>query len=169
MKGRQPSHPQGISLVECLATVAISAIVLAGLAPVLGVTLDTYKAAQGIYQQRANAHIAMARIVDAILVGGRKSTLSKLGPMPTSGDWLDGTTSDGKLRKISYTWSSASNSLSEHDDLNKINQVILSNVTGFGITVSPSNDDTLVTVALTMGSGTEAVRLTETVRLGGAK
>lgn len=154
-----------MTLIECLLSLAISAILLTGMTHMLGVGLASNDLSEAKQENLAQARIMMRRIAWFVAAASVKKATSKTDDT-TSGAWLD--TYDPVVKQkvtFSYTWDGKH--LIERD--NSGLERYIKNVTGFSIREAKWSTESasLVDVSLTIGSGEEAVTISETLRLGG--
>lgn len=159
-----------MTLVECLVSLALSSIVLAGIYHILGITFAAQAESDRRYKLHADTQKIMRRVSNAIDSAERKKRQDLLGKgTETTGDWLY---QYDPVKKqvviVKYEWSAANQSLNE--TIGSAQPVtILTNVTDFRAESLTTNSDTaLISVTLTVGAAPDQVTITETRRLGGS-
>lgn len=160
-------HQRGMTLIECLAALAISAMVLSGLMHVIEVGVRNYTVTQSFYSQSMQAQVAMRRIMDAVSTATQKKTTDLVSKdSTTSGDWFYGTYGNNSTRRITYAWSPSDRVLNEIG-MDGIPVAILDNVTSFSVTAPYNNSETLVEVDLTLQDQHNTFAVKRAMRLGG--
>lgn len=139
----------GMTLVECLASMAISVVLLAGLTGVLNLGLAGYRENKQFSEHVGDINSIIQRLTWAIETAERKKRselIDKTGREHTSETWFDRKDSTGKTIVLRYDWNSANKTLNEYDDQN-IARALLTDVDSFSVT-SPSTTDTQVALIL---------------------
>lgn len=165
------SRQSGLTLIECLVAMALSSLVLAGMAHVLNVTSLSQATLQDSYQQRVAAETVMRRIAHAAWT----ATPKKVGDLvpknaSESGDWFYTRDSTGKTVIRRFSWNASTGILSETGD-SGYPEALLDKVEHFSVTsVTPAavTDATLVAITMTVTRGDMRFTTAETIRLGGA-
>jgi Tfp pilus assembly protein PilV len=152
-------HQTGLSLVELLIAVALTAMLLAPLTAILRGGAAASASVGEQTELQSQAQFAMQRMVARV-----QATPSALLPAKaddtSSGTWLAPALYD--LR------ANADGTLALNETIGGVSRVIAEPATSLSITSPPvSTGRTLVVIALTLGGNNVSVSLRETARLGG--
>lgn len=161
---------KGMTLIECLVSLALSSIVLAGTYHTLGIAFAGQAEAGIRYRLHADAQKSMRRISDAINLAERRKKQDLLvKSLFSTGDWLNRLDPVKNQSTIfRYDWSALNQALVETVGASQP-VTILTNVTDFKVESLPTNSDvSLISVTLKVGTAPDQVTITETRRLGGA-
>lgn len=171
MRQLKPGRQAGMTLVECLASMAISLVLLAGLSGILDIGFAGYQENQQFAARLGNIDAVIARLTWAIESAERKKgseLVDKTGRDHTSDTWFDRKDATGKIVALRYEWNSVNKTLNEYDGMG-IPQAILADVADFRVT-SPFTTDTstaLILVTLTVQRNDVPVTFTLSRSLGG--
>lgn len=149
---------------------ALTGLVLAGLAHVLNITLLSQARLHDSYKQRVQAETIMRRISHAALTATPKRSGDLTSKSTaTSGDWFYTLDAAGKTLKREYSWNATTGILNEIGNsghpaalVDKVTHFSVSSVTPATVT-----DATLVAVTMTVTQGDLSFTAAETIRLGG--
>lgn len=158
---------KGITMVECLASLALSAVVLAGLNHLLTLTFASQAEADRRYRLHAEAQKIMNQVGISINLAYPKSKDFLQVASGSTSNWLDRYDSTNKKIIYKYDWSVANQALT-HTVGDAKPVTLLTNVTNFVAESVVTNTNTpLITVTLTVSIPPDQVTITETRRLGG--
>lgn len=148
---RKRAH--GLSLVELLLGLAITALVLAPLVPMLqtAAAAARYSSEQVALEQEAD--FALERVAARIRATAPPPSLAD---KPSTDDWLS---------PAVYTWTGTS--LVERQG--KETYVLAESVTGFSLAAPATNGEPLITVSLSLARGSASTTAVATVRMGSAR